>query len=120
MSSNLPTEHQEQVELVKWFQGAYPEIKTRLFAIPNGTNKSVRQAAWYMAEGLRSGVPDMMLPIPKNGFHGLFIELKRQKGGVLSKTQKDWHEYLNAACYLAVVCHGAEEAKTAINSYLKK
>ncbi len=111
-------EHQEQAALIQWFQVAYPTIKTRLFAIPNGTNKSRAAASRHMAEGLRSGVPDLMLPIPRGDYHGLFIELKRSKGGRLSDTQKDWLAFLSGQGYMAVVCHGFDEAKDVRGKYL--
>ena len=45
--------------------------------------------------GVKSGVPDLMLPIPKGGYHGLFIELKKEVGGITSKEQIDWSQFLN-------------------------
>lgn len=102
-----------------WFQSAYPAIKNRLFAVPNGTNKSRASASRHMAEGLRPGVPDLMLPIPASGYHGLFIEMKRAKGGKLSDAQRDWLEFLESKGYMSVVCYGFEEAKEVISKYLK-
>jgi len=119
MKINIPTEHQEQAALIMWFQDAYPDIKTRLFAIPNGAHKSRAAASKFSAEGLRAGVPDLMLPVPSSGYHGLFIEMKRAKGGRLSDTQKDWLEFLGAQGYMATACHGFEEAKEVISKYLK-
>ena len=29
-----------------------------------------------------SGVPDLFLPVPRNNFHGLYIEMKNEKGRV--------------------------------------
>lgn len=117
--NNIPTEHQEQAALIMWFQSAYPAIKNRLFAVPNGTNKSRASASRHMAEGLRPGVPDLMLPIPASGYHGLFIEMKRAKGGKLSDAQRDWLEFLESKRYMSVVCYGFEEAKEVISKYLK-
>ncbi len=118
--NNIPTEHQEQAALIMWFQSAYPPaIKNRLFAVPNGTNKSRASASRHMAEGLRPGVPDLMLPIPASGYHGLFIEMKRAKGGKLSDAQRDWLEFLESKGYMSVVCYGFEEAKEVISKYLK-
>lgn len=116
----LPTEHQEQAAVIQWFQLAYPDIKTRLFAVPNGANKSRASAARFSAEGLRAGVPDLMLPIPRHGFHGLFIEMKRRKGGRLSREQADWLTFLCEQGYMAVVCCGADAAIETIRGYLKK
>lgn len=119
MKSNIPTEHQEQAAVIRWFQSAYPAIKSRLFAIPNGSHKSRAAASKFSAEGLRSGVPDLMLPVPAGKYHGLFIEMKRAKGGRLSDTQKDWLDFLGSQGYMATACHGFEEAKEIISKYLK-
>lgn len=43
-----------------------------IMAIPNGQYR----AGQRMEPGLRSGVPDLFLPIPRRGYHGLWIELK--------------------------------------------
>lgn len=113
-----PTEDQEQAALVRWFQTSYPAIKNRLFAIPNGAHKSKQAASRFMATGLRAGVPDLFLPVAHGGYHGLFIEMKRLKGGKVSKEQGGWLAYLNSAGYMAVVCRGCEEAKTTITKYM--
>lgn len=115
----LPTEHQEQAAVIQWFQLAYPEIKTRLFAVPNGANKSRASAARFAVEGLRAGVPDLMLPIARHGFHGLFIEMKRLKGGRLSREQSDWLDFLGEQGYMAVVCCGSVAAIETLKEYLK-
>jgi len=66
-----------------------------------------------------AGIPDLFLMIPKDGWHGLWIEMKAQ-GGRVSNDQK---KFIGAAIlmgYQAVVCYGFEEAKTAINNYLQE
>jgi hypothetical protein len=55
--------------------------------------------------------------IPKNGWHGLFIEMK-VKGGKLSDSQKEFMTVATAMGYKAVVCYGFEDAKEAITNYL--
>ena len=68
--------------------------------------------------GVRSGVPDLMLPVPMNGYHGMFIEMKTKTGRV-SQQQKRWIEALNTLGYLAVVAYGWEDAKCKISEYLQ-
>lgn len=122
--SKTPTEHAEQATVIIWFKRAYPELQNRLFAIPNGAHLAggAKQRAQQMnklkAEGLVPGVPDLMLPVARNGYHGLFVEMKRIKGSSTSKEQKDWHEFLNKQGYKAVICKGHREAQGVINSYL--
>lgn len=114
----IPTEHQEQCAVIQYFDLKHKGHRGRLFAIPNGSYKSRAAASSFKREGLRAGVPDLMLPVARGGYHGLFIEMKRLKGSVTSKEQKDWHEYLNAQGYLCVVCKGFEKAKEIIDCYL--
>ena len=114
----IPTEHEEQKNVVTWFDLQYPAIKGRLFAVPNGSNKSMATAAKFKAEGLRSGVPDLMLPVARGGFHGLFIEMKRVKNSRLSPEQDDWLTFLAKEGYMVVVCKGFEPAKQTIDAYL--
>jgi hypothetical protein len=49
---------------------------------------------------------------------GLFIEMKRTKGGRTSEEQREWIAELNKAGYRAVVCKGWEEARDEIMKYL--
>lgn len=119
----IPTEHQEQVRLFKWLylmSRRYPFLALA-FAIPNGSYKSMAAAARFKAEGLKSGVPDILLPYPRTNrifpVHGLFIEMKRIKGGVVSPAQKAWHEHLRNHGYRVAVCYGWHEAALAVIDY---
>ena len=103
----VPTEHEEQRELVKWFRQSFDGV--RIFAIPNGGARSITTAAKLKVEGVSAGVPDLYVPEWK-----LWIEMKRVKGGVVDKAQKDWHEYLTAIGDVVIVCRGADEAKRMI------
>lgn len=67
---------------------------------------------------LRSGWPDIQLPIPRSGYHGLFIELKRSKGGRLSDDQRWYLRELSKHGNLAVIAKGENAAKKIILDYL--
>ena len=69
-------------------------------------------------EGVEKGIPDIFIADPRNGHYGLFIELKKRKGGTVSLEQREKIKLLNAKGYKAVVCHGAEEAMDALRQYL--
>jgi hypothetical protein len=103
----VPTEHFEQRELVMWFRQTYPGV--RILAIPNGGQRSMSTAARLKVEGVCAGVPDLFIPAWK-----LWVEMKRQKGGVVSPEQKDWIAYLESVGYTTLVCRGAEDAKKKI------
>jgi hypothetical protein len=98
-----PSEHLEQVFAVSWFRREYPGVL--IFAIPNGGHRGKAEAARLKAEGVTPGVPDLFVPAWR-----LWIEMKRQKGGRLSKQQKEVIEYLKSIGDAVLVCNGAEEA----------
>jgi len=107
-----------------------PELRW-LFAIKNAGHGDAIRGAMSKAEGVKAGVPDVMLPVPARisvynaYYHGLYIELKRLKStrgaaGKTSPVQDDWSDYLKSAGYAVEVCHGWEAARNAILHYLGK
>lgn len=122
MNLQKRTEHVEQCHLFRWAELEsirLPELKT-MFAIPNGGKRN-KITAWKMKlEGVRAGIPDAMLPIPRGEHHGLFIEMKREKGGTTPEIQKQWHKALREHGYRVEVCKGFESAKNVILDYLTK
>ena len=68
--------------------------------------------------GVKAGVPDLFLPVARGAYHGFFIEMKRETGGKVSPEQKEWHQRLIGQGYAVMVCHGCEEAVSALNDYL--
>lgn len=118
---DYPEEEVEQTCLFRWAAyslGAHPELRL-LHAIPNGGKRSKSEAARMKAAGVKAGVPDMFLPVARGGSHGLYIELKRIKGGRVSAEQLAWMEELTREGYTCAVCHGWEEARKVIQTYLR-
>ena len=115
-----PTEEQEQAAVMEWamlMEKQYPELRLMMH-IPNGGLRSKAEAVRFKRIGVKAGVPDLFLPVARGGFHGLWIEMKRQKGGRLSDDQKAWLDALTAEHYLAVRADGAEAACDVIFKYL--
>lgn len=118
MRTTCPTEEQEQRLLLSWAaRTGRPELRL-LHAIPNGGKRLKSEAARLQAMGVKPGVPDLCLPVPRGKYHGLYIELKRLYGGRVSPAQKAWLEALSAQGYKAVVCQGAAQAAIVIQGYL--
>lgn len=90
--------------------------KIKVFAIPNGGKRSLKEAYFLKLEGCSAGVPDLCIPKPNAKHHGLFIEMKYGKNKP-TENQKEWIEYLNSVGYLAVVCYSADEAFKLLNKY---
>jgi len=87
-----------------------------LFAIPNGGHRHKAVAAKLKAEGLRPGIPDLFLAVPKRKASGLFIEMKSATGRE-SDPQKNVRPYLEQY-YDCVVCYSSTEAIETIKQYL--
>lgn len=120
MKTGIPTEAQEQTTLFKWaalMARKWPELRL-LHHIPNGGSRNAIEAARLKAQGVKPGVPDIFLPCAKKGFYGLYIELKRQKGGRVSEEQKSMIDALRDEGYKVAVCKGWEEAKNVITEYM--
>lgn len=116
----IPTELQEQIAVFQWANlmiKKYPILRY-LNASLNGIRLTIGQANLAKKSGLVKGYPDIFLPVRNNTYNGLFIELKRVKGGVVSSEQKDFINFLNSQGYLAVICKGSKEAIKQIESYL--
>ena len=113
------SEHEEQKLLFDWarmYEHRYPELAL-LYAIPNAAKRSVRLAARMKAEGLKAGVPDTCLPIPRSVWHGAYCELKVGKNKPTPE-QAQWLEALSRQGYATCVAYGAGEAIRFYAEYL--
>jgi hypothetical protein len=100
----LNSEHLEQVRLVSWFRKTYPD--TRILAIPNGGIRSASAGANLKAEGVSAGVPDLVVPAWL-----LWVEMKREAGGTVSPSQRDWISYLESIGHQVIIGMGFEDAR---------
>lgn len=119
----LPTEHDEQVVVIQWWRtahGLYRLPEFALYAVPNGSflGSGYMTAGRLRTEGVRRGVPDLMLAAPTPAFAGLYVELKRIGGDKPSPEQEAFIAYLLSAGYSASVHYGATSAIKEIEDYL--
>ena len=117
---HIESAHQAQVvEWSRWALKANPERYPHLDMLHcslNGVKLSGTQAKIAKGQGMLSGVPDLFLPVPKNGFHGLFIEIKSEKGRV-TESQHWFLTNAESVGYKTVVCYSSKEAISAIQQY---
>lgn len=110
------SEEIEQATFVQWL-----ELKGIPFsAIPNSTyTTSWKQKAKNTRTGLRPGLPDLLLVLPHSCL--VFIEMKKQKRGVVSPAQAQWIETLNTVPNVqAYVANGCNEAIEIVSRLLGK
>ena len=115
----MRNEENEQIAVFEWAAVAAPLIPelSLLFHIPNGGKRTVSEAVRFKRAGVKAGVPDLFLPVPKGNYHGLWIEMKA-KGGRIRPEQREWIEALREQGFQAYVCFGAEEAINTLRRYL--
>ena len=110
---DVPPEEVEGMWLFNWISEQeiqHPEFKW-IAHIPNGGRRDVRTGAKLKAQGVRTGIYDYLWLLPRGGFHGAVMELKKRKGGYLEDSQKNWRDWALQNGYCWQRCNGAEEAK---------
>lgn len=98
-----------------------PAIRTALdllHAIPNGGSRHPGEAMRLKLEGVRPGIPDLLLPWPVEPYAGLYLEVKTTKGR-LSKVQASTIEALRSVGYAVAVVRTEGEALAAIRGYMR-
>lgn len=97
----------------------FPLQAQLIFHIPNEGRRHPATGQRLKQEGMKAGVPDYFLPVPKEPYSGLFIELKRRFGGVVTPLQSGWLDALKQQGYAAHVAYGAVAAINIVTDYLK-
>lgn len=124
-AANDPRSYSSSVTALEyWERSDTPEAAVRgclalLHAIPNGGQRHKAVAGKMKAEGVKRGVPDVCLPVPRGPWHGLYIEMK--KAGELKSTSDDqrfWIRNLRLLGYYAVVRDSWHTAAATIQEYL--
>lgn len=95
-----------------WFRSKFPTIL--IFSIPNGGKRAVSTAKRLKAEGMVRGIPDLYIPQWR-----LWVEMKRQRGGSLSKEQREIHDYLRSIGDTVIVGRGARDASRQVMDFLE-
>jgi len=103
-------------EKVKIFFPTIPE--KLLFAVPNGGNRDPREAKRMKQQGVKRGVADVILLIPKKGYASLCIEFKTENGKQ-SDEQKEFQRQAEICGNKYVVVRSVANAIGIVREYLK-
>jgi len=98
-------------------QGKYPFLEL-MYHVPNGGSRHILEAVNLKKQGVKAGVPDIGLPVPKGGYHGLYLELKALKGK-LSESQKNWLMKIDKQGYKTEIAYSFDEATDKIKKYIE-
>ena len=108
------SEHDIQKVCVDWFRLKYP--KYTIYAIPNGGERNKIVAAKLKAEGVLAGIPDLHIPIAKQGFHGLYIEMKAGKNKPSDNQITIMDKFRNEG-FRCEVCWSLDEFMKVVDNY---
>lgn len=120
------SEHDEQATVIQWIERQvyiYPELDL-VFSVPNGAMMGggrigAMRANILKAEGMRPGAPDLVIPSPRGGYFGMFLEMKAKKGR-LSDNQEQFIVQAEKYGYFCAVAYGADEAIEMLTNYLSQ
>lgn len=119
------TESDIQIQCVRVFRLKFRQYSDDLFSIPNGARVGGKigrdgfpvAAKILKAEGLKSGVADLMFAVPMYGFAGLFIEMKSPVGS-LDANQREFLKRRAALGYAVEVCKSTDEFIDVVTAYI--
>ena len=123
VKNTTPLEREEQSAFVDYCSSRGIKVVSTQngFKMPKGNFNWAAYAKSLKRTGLAKGFPDLIvLARNKSQTHEvLFIEMKRQKGGVLHQEQKEWIQKLDEGGYCVGVAKGCMSAIQILENYLK-
>jgi hypothetical protein len=116
----IDREGMEQAALLKEVTLRYPAAAKLIYHVPNGGHRHKLVAVKLKEQGVKAGVPDLVLPMARGGYFGLYIEFKAKPpfDAAVSASQDAYIQALTEQGYLAIVCRGHIDALEAIRAYL--
>lgn len=119
-AKKIDREGMEQAALMMEIAVRYPQAAKLIYHVPNGGHRHKQVAIELKKQGVRAGVPDLVLPMARGGYFGLYIEFKAKPpyDAAVSPAQDAYLQALTEQGYLAIVCRGHIDAIEAIRSYM--
>lgn len=114
------TEHAMQCALMEWVLEQCADLPdlAMLFAVPNGGHRDARTGARLKAEGVRKGIVDLLLLVPRGGYHGAALELKLPSNRP-SRDQQCWLDAWEALGYRVACCRSLASAQEFLEGYCR-
>lgn len=123
----MPTPEQNtQLAVVKWLELQYPQVHQHLVMINNDGKRTAGGHVLARKMGLHKGASDIFLAWPTEKYHGLWVELKKDKWkGAYGIKEKRHHEFqshfiekMKLIGYQAAFAVGVDEAIRVITEYM--
>lgn len=117
----VASEAQEQMAVIDWWRFAHKKYgvpECSLLHVANEGTGSAARGRLQKKQGVRAGVADLFLSVPRGGFGGLWIEMKVRIGGRVRPEQREFLSQMQQLGYDCAVCRGAESALEKIIDYM--
>lgn len=124
----IATEGAEQRALIRWCHltriPPAPDVEPGatfgdyIFAVPNGGTRNEDEAKLLRMGGVKAGVSDLIFTLARQGWHGLYIEMKAADG-IERALQRSWRARMTRAGYLAVVIRTWTPARDLLLDYAR-
>lgn len=117
---NHLAETEEQAALIEWADKTVIDgicIGDYLIHIPNEGKRGPKAARDAKRLGLRKGVPDLFLALPRGGYAGLWIEMKSMDRKPTAD-QNQWIKRVNEIGYIAKIEFSCNDAVKTITEYI--
>lgn len=108
-----------QAEFFRKIKLFFPTLPDKLlFSVPNGGSRNPIEARNMKLQGIKSGVADVILLVPKKGFASLCMEFKTATGKQ-SEEQKEFQRQAEACGSKYVIVRSVASAIETVKEYLK-
>lgn len=107
--------HKQVVEEIN-HRGQDDPVWWLIFHPANGELRHPGVAGVLKSMGVKPGVPDLIWPIARRKYHGMALELKREKGR-LTEYQRTWLQALAMQGWHTSIAYSYEEAITMLDWY---
>lgn len=122
INQNNCFERQIQTAIFNWARYvSIPEggmLFDYMSASANGGSRNLLEAKSLKKTGVSAGFPDISILIPRKNYHGMFLEVKREKVFHITEKQKEWIKRLNHVGYNAKIGIGFDKCKQYIEEYI--
>lgn len=111
------TEEQEQRKFFDYLALQSDPLCKLPYHQVNQGKRGYQYAKMLQRTGMKRGIPDVFIPIPKGIYHGFFIEFKVRPNKP-TEDQEQWLDALTSQGYLCMVAYSGDEAIKAFSLYL--
>jgi hypothetical protein len=101
--------------VMEWVR-LHDDIAPFVMHFPNEGKRSTRYGMFLKALGMRAGVSDLFIAMPRHIYHGAWIEIKTTQG-IISAAQSSFLADMTRQDYYATVCRNVDDCINTIDWY---